>query len=143
MFNWDRQIILYKRIRTLLGKLLKYAFFCIFSLFYVLAPYYVPTYSVDDANWTYSSISKDQSHSTSKAAFNSYDFLLAGSNTVNFIKEDTKDDEFRLFWVHFSGFKFLESCIQLLYVSIQHLTHSRHPVPLFVLYHSWKSFLLS
>lgn len=143
MFNRSNQVTKYKQGHILLGVLLKYALLAAFALFYTLAPYYVPSGFSGDAPSASSSIPKDLSGSSSKADFSSYHFPVADSGTVNFIKEDSKDDENRLFWVYISGFKFLESCIDLLYVPIQDLIQSRHPVPLFVLYHSWKSFFLS
>lgn len=143
MFKGSNQVTKYKRGQILLGALLKYALLAAFALFYTLAPYYVPTGFSEDTRSANSSIPKDLSRSSSKTVFSSYHFPAADSGTVNFIKEDSKDDESRLFWVYFSGFKFLESCIDLLYVPIQDLIQSRHAVPLFVLYHSWKSFLLS
>lgn len=143
MFNRSNQLITNKQVHLLPGTLLKYALFAVFALFYILAPYYVPSGSYDDTTWTNSSISNNQTDSSSKTVFSSFHFPVAGSNTVSFIKEDRTDDEIRLCWVYFSGFKYLESCLRLLYEPIQDLIQSRHPVPLFVLYHSWKSFLLS
>lgn len=125
------------------GAVLKYVLLAVFALFYILAPYYVPTESPGDQLWTANSLFGDHHDSASKSVVNSYHDSITGAAAVNFIKEDSKDDESRLFWVDSSGFKFLESCIDLLYVPIRNLIQSRHPIPLFVLYHTWKSFLLS
>lgn len=143
MSNRGNQSIIYKQVCLHAGSMLKYALFTAFALFYILAPYYVPAGSPDDQAWTTRSLSGNHTDSSSKSVLNPYHDSIAGTAAVNFIKEDSKDDEGRLFWVDSYGFKFLGSCIDLLYIPIKDLIQGRHPVPLFVLYHSWKSFLLS
>lgn len=143
MSNRGYQSTVFKQVCLHTGAVLRYVLLATFALFYILAPYYVPTESPDDQLWANSSLSGDHHDSSSKSIVSSYHSFIEGTAAVNFIKEDSKDDESRLFWVDSSGFKFLESCIDLLYVPIRDLIQSRHPIPLFVLYHTWKSFLLS
>lgn len=143
MSNRSGQSILYKQVCLHAGSMLKYALFTVFALFYILAPYYVPAVPANDQVWTSRSLSGNHTDSSSKSVLNSYHDSIAGTAAVNFIKEDSKDNESRLFWEDSYGYKFFESCIDLLYISIRDLIQSRHSIPLFVLYHSWKSFLLS
>lgn len=143
MSKRGNQSTVYKQVCLHTRAVLKYVLFTVFALFYILAPYYVPSLPPANQVWTSRSLSSDVNDSSSKSVVNPYHSSIAGSAAVNFIKEDSKDDESRLFWVDSYGFKFLESCIDLLYIPIKDLIQSRHPIPLFVLYHTWKSFLLS
>ncbi len=143
MSNRSNNSTIYKQVCLHTGAVLKYVLFMVFALFYILAPYYVPVGPSGDQVWTNSSISNDHTDSSSKSVVNPYHSSISGATAVNFIKEDSKDDEGRLFWVDSYKFKFFESCIRLIYIPIEDLIEGRHPVPLFVLYHSWKSFPLS
>lgn len=143
MSKRGNQSTVYNQVCFHTDAVLKHVLFTVFAFFYILAPYYVPSVPPADQVLTNRSISVDHHDSSSKSVVNAFHSSIEGTAAVNFIKEDSKDDESRLFWVDSSGFKFLESCIDLLYVPIRDLIQSRHPVPLFVLYHTWKSFLLS
>jgi|GEM_PF-4209850 hypothetical protein len=143
MSKRDNQPTVYNQVCFHTVSVLKYVLITVFAFFYILAPYYVSSGFADNNTQTISRIPNAQSNSSSKSDLNFYHFPVTGANTANFIKEDSKDDETQLFWVYFSGDKFLESFLQLLYVSIQDSVQNRQQIPLFVLYHSWKSFLLS
>jgi len=140
MFTKGRYLKFYSQFGLSLGTKLNYGIIAFFALFYFFGQTTIlaNTTSKENRGKQQISILHSDISSTSVLSSSHLPFETAPKDWLN---EDKEEDENKLYWTCSYEFRFCTSISSGVFLPVIKSIYNQSKVPLFILYHSWRTFL--
>ena len=135
MFTKSKNIKVYSNFHLSLGTNLKYGIIAFLALFYFLGQ--TSLNKADENRF----LPIDSVHQSDFSTIHTPSHLPFETAHKEWLNEDKEEDENKLYWTCSFDPGFSKSFRSDAFLSVSNLNHKQAKVPLFILYHAWRTFL--